>query len=185
MALGNICMVFGTATTHHPSSLQPGRIKPRRIEIMKRLMILTVGVCLLFATAPVMAQSAADEAAVRKFMEDSWTLIRKHDSKALGTLYSATCENFTGTLKGAAAMEKMWMDFFATNENIQMKQSEEIGIHFITPEVVAYKARYEVSGRIDSDGKPTPPSNNAGLFVLVKEDGRWLFETWHLRVITP
>ncbi len=35
---------------------------------MKYLIILTIGVCLLFASVPAMADQAADEAAIRKLM---------------------------------------------------------------------------------------------------------------------
>ncbi len=50
---------------------------------MKRLMILTVGRCLLFAAVPAMAQSAADEAAVRKANEE----MRRPQARRAGPTY--------------------------------------------------------------------------------------------------
>ncbi len=38
-------------------------------EIMKYLMILTIGICLLLTSAPAMADQAEDEAAIRKLIE--------------------------------------------------------------------------------------------------------------------
>ncbi len=48
---------------------------------MKYLMILTIGVCLLIGTVPVMADQAADEAAVRKVMEQVYTTANKHKQR--------------------------------------------------------------------------------------------------------
>lgn len=45
------------------------RWKNMGAEIMKRSMILFVGICVLFSSIPAMADQAADEAAVRKVVE--------------------------------------------------------------------------------------------------------------------
>jgi hypothetical protein len=65
-------------------------------------------------------------------------------------------------------MVQSWTNYFGNNENVQMKQYEEVGIHFITPDVAVYKARFEIGGRVDSNGESIPPSKHGGLWVLVR-----------------
>ena len=53
------------------------------VEIMKRLLVLTIGICLLLTSVPVMADQAEDEAAIRKAYQKLLTAFNNHDAKAM------------------------------------------------------------------------------------------------------
>ncbi len=140
---------------------------------MKALMIITVGVCLLLAVAPVMAQSAADEAAVREATEQFMAASNKHDVKAILALIDENCEIWTGTSKGRAGLQKWYEERFEQSE-AQLQLLEEIGIVFVTPDVAIHKFYEGYTGEFDSDGKPLPPAKGLRAYVYVKKDGKWL-----------
>jgi uncharacterized protein (TIGR02246 family) len=142
---------------------------------MKYLMILTVGVCLLFAAMPVMAQSTADEAAVREAEEKYIVTWNAHDAKALCATNVENSENWEGTRKGKVACEKAFEEYFAGSlKNFEVKLLDEVGIVFVAPDVAIYKARYAYSGTLDDEGKASPPGKTMYARVYVKKDGKWL-----------
>ena len=70
---------------------------------MKYLMILTVGVCLLFATVPAVADQAADEAAVREANEQRIAVWNAKDVKAYLAFFDEGCKiGFNGNPCAAA-----------------------------------------------------------------------------------
>lgn len=73
---------------------------------MRHLLILTVGVCLLFASVPAMAGQAEDEAAIRKIMKQREAAYNRHDVTALGAQLDETYESWTGSQKGRSGYEK-------------------------------------------------------------------------------
>jgi ketosteroid isomerase-like protein len=146
-----------------------------REDLMKCLLILTVGVCLLFASAPIVANQAEDEAAVKKAVEQTYASGNKHDIEAYMALCAESFESADGKIKGCAAWKKRTMDFFERQQNYRLKPVEVLDIHFVAPNVAIYKALQEVTGRVDEDGKPLPPGKNYVARVLVKEDDQWRF----------
>ncbi len=141
---------------------------------MRFLMILTVGVCLLLATVPVMAQSAADEAAVRDATEKYMAAYNNNDVKAMVALLDEKCETWRGDRKGRAAFAKTAEERFAQSPNRKVKLSEEIGIVFLSPDFAIHKFVEEHSGWLDEDGKPQPTFEALRGFVYMKKDGKWL-----------
>jgi ketosteroid isomerase-like protein len=122
---------------------------------------------------PVFDQ-AAEEAAIREFVEQWYADLNAHDIKSAFINMDENFENFSGSLKGRAANEEYWTELFEDGfKNAVYTQSEEIGIHFITPEVALYKDRYDFSGAFDKEGKPRPGKWSNG-WVLVKKNGKWL-----------
>lgn len=141
---------------------------------MKYLMILTVGVCILFASVPAMADQAEDETAIRKEVEKMAALSNKHDAEALGAPLTEDYENWTGSQKGRAAYVKNMSNLYDLNKDRQVKLLDEIGIVFVTPDVAIFKGRLETSGLHDADGKPLPPSKRLQAWIFVKKSGQWL-----------
>jgi hypothetical protein len=135
---------------------------------MKYLKILLVGVCLLFAAAQVMAQSAADEAAVREANEqriDAWNA--KDENAYPAFLHDDCTSGFDGAPCSAGAFREEW-------KNAKLKVVDDKGIVFITPDVAIYRYTQEGSGFVDANGNPTPPGRNQTLRVFVKKDDKWL-----------
>ena len=145
---------------------------------MRTFLILEVVVSLFALVTPaVQAQSAADEAAVRKANEQAMAAVNMHDAKAIGKAVAALStedtESLDGTRKGRAAVEKYFSELFA-GQHVHVKQLEEIGIHFVTPDVAIYRARVESTGWVGEDGKPRPPLKQLIAWVYAKQGGKWL-----------
>ena len=154
---------------------------------MRTFLILAVLVSISVSFAPaVQAQSAADEAAVREAAKQWIAAANAHDAKAIAkataALVTEDYEFWGGTVKGRAAYEK-WLSEFFTGQHVHVKQLEEIGIVFVTPDVAIYKARNEWSGFVDEDGKPIPPAKNLRANVYVKQGGKWLVAATFWRTI--
>ena len=142
---------------------------------MKYLMISLVGVCLLLTSVPAMADQAADEAAIRKLIEQDNEAFNKHDAKAMAVACAKNYESWNGKRKGPAAFEKMMAEYFANQKDVQAKELEVIGIIFLTPDVAIYKSRKQYTNRLDADGKPLPTGKILAASVFVKENGKWLW----------
>lgn len=150
---------------------------------MKYLMILTVGACLLFSSVPAMADQAEEEAAIREVMEQFFAEANKHDIKSALSLCVEDLENWTGSMKGRAAFEKYYTEFWGRNKDRQYELLDEIGIVFVTPDVAIYKYRDKATGGLDADGKPNPPQKRLNADVYVKKNGKWLTHSWYWRPI--
>ena len=138
---------------------------------MKRLMILTVGLCLLITVAPVMAQSAADEAAIKKANADRIAVWNAKDANAYPAFFDKDCTaSFDGGPCGADAFPEEW-------KNAKIRVVKDIGIAFITPGVAILRYTTENTGFLDANGKPGPPGKSQNARVYVKKDGKWLMAT--------
>ena len=93
----------------------------------------------------------------------------KHDFKAFAALHVEDFENWDGTAKGRASLEKLTLP-----ESFEAKLLDEIGIVFVTPDVAIYKYRFEMTGDVDAEGKPLPPTKRLSARVFVKKNGKWL-----------
>ena len=96
---------------------------------MRFLMILTVGVCLLFTAMPAIAQSAADEAAIREVSKQAWATYNAKDLKAFMACWGESHEGWDGNIKGLAGLEKAIAKQFKQSKDGQLKIVEEIGVH--------------------------------------------------------
>ena len=135
---------------------------------MKRLLILTVGICLLLTSVPLMADQAADEAAVRdaaRKLADTW------NAKDVEGHMSMVAESFVPWDGGEIGTEGYEQDLKDSN-NVQYSY-EEIGIVFVTPDVAVFREEGGFSGRVDSDGKPLPTQKGIANRLLVRKDGKW------------
>ena len=149
---------------------------------MKHLLILFVGICLLISV-PVMADQAADEAAIRAAVEQMFAAGNKHDAKALMSLCIEDFEGWSGETKGRAAWEEYMSGFFSRQKDLQYEMVDEIGIVFVTPDVAIYKFREKTTGLLDADGKTLPERKRLRADVYVKKDGKWLAATFFTRPI--
>ncbi len=151
---------------------------------MKYLVILTVGVCLLIATVPAVADQAEDAAAIMKMLVQSDVFINKKDAKALAGLMDEVNEDWDGSNKGRAAQEKASAEFMKNQKAYQYKALDEIGLIFVTPDVAIFKEYGEWSGYVDENGKTLPPGKGLYAGVVVKRNGKWLIAAEFTRPIT-
>jgi hypothetical protein len=66
---------------------------------MKYLMISLVGVCLLFASVPVMADQTADEAAIRAATKKFQDAMNEYDKDAAAALLDDSFQSWTVTAR--------------------------------------------------------------------------------------
>ena len=145
---------------------------------MKYLVILTVGTCLLLSSVPLMADQAADEAAIRnavKQINEAWN---KKDAKGMASGLIENFENWPGKRKGRKELSEYWASVKG-----QGKQLDEIGIIFVTPDVAIFKERVELTGMFDAAGKPLPPRKTLEAWVVVKKNGKWMGAAFFQRTI--
>ena len=136
---------------------------------MKYLVILTVGVCLLFAAVPAVAQNAADEAAIREATKQIIETVNSGDLTVHLDLYTDPYETFTGSQDRAAHQQ--------THErlkDLRLKMLDDLGVVFVTPDVAIHKFRQEVTGGVDDDGNTLPPSKSLNAEIYVKKGNKWM-----------
>ena len=170
---------------------------------MKYLMILTVGVFLLFASVPAVAQSTADEAAIREANEQRIAAWHAKDVKAYLAFYDDDCtQDWTGgpcmaEIRESGEFPEAWktgagrwdtsgttcMNCHNANANAKIKVDKEIGIAFITPDVAILRYTTENTGFLDADGKPVPPGKLQYATVYGKKDGKWLIASLLFQMI--
>ncbi len=136
---------------------------------MKYLMILTMGVCLLFAAMPAVAGQAADEAAIREVTKRLIETTNTRDIKGHLDVYADPFENIEASVDRAAHQQ--------THErlkDLRVKLLDDVGIVFVTPDVAIHKYRSESTGSIDDDGNPLPPSKSLIALIYAKKGDTWL-----------
>ncbi len=136
---------------------------------MRFLLILTVGVCLLIAAVPVMAQSAADEAAISSLLDGSKMAI--HDAESIADNYledGKYIRSDSSVLVGRAAIGEYYKRLFERNPDAKAKASVE-SLRFLKPDVAIALARGAVTDRTEE------PLTWKYLWiaVVVKQNGEW------------
>jgi uncharacterized protein (TIGR02246 family) len=149
---------------------------------MKHLLILAVGICMLISV-PAIAGQGEDEAAIREAAEKIVALYNSHNAKALVTHFDDSGEFWDGTNKGRAKLEEFFTNVFNRAKNVTLKQLEEIGIVFITPDVAIHKVRRQLTGMVDVEGNQVPDRKEMLARVFVKKNGQWLLAAWFTRPI--
>lgn len=139
---------------------------------MKKILVLLIGLGLFLVALPG-ADRSADEAAIRRAMEQMDEAYRLRDPKAFGELMAGDFENWLGTDKGRDVNVAASMEQLKRQPGAQYKRSGEIGIVFVAADVALYKAYWEFSGMNNGQGKPVPPVKLLGACVMVKREGKW------------
>lgn len=141
---------------------------------MKYPIIFKVGLCLLIAAAPAIAQSAADEASIKEALTQLETAYNKHDEKAVAGLWGETAIEYRRETKGREAIEKRIAGIFDRHKrSIQYKVLEELGFAFLTPDVALVRQRVVFTNRFDEGGESLPDNNELVAFVFVKKNNTW------------
>jgi uncharacterized protein (TIGR02246 family) len=119
---------------------------------------------------------AAEEAAIRKAMEENFATWNAKDVRTHAALYDEVAVPWEhGGKITKEGREKLLDTVFTKQKDAKAKITKEIGIVFLTPDVAIYKAYAERKGMVDGDGKAMPPSRGLGAWILVKKGGKWLF----------
>lgn len=141
---------------------------------MKYLMILMVGVCLLFAAVPAVADQAADEAAIKKANDRRLAAWHAKDVKVYLSYFTKDCtSNFAGGPCGGGLVRESGK-FPETWKNAKIEILKKGDVSFVTSDVAVLRYTSESSGFVDADGKPEPTGKDQIVGVYVKKEGKWL-----------
>jgi uncharacterized protein (TIGR02246 family) len=123
-----------------------------------------------------------DEKAIKdvliRFVE-AWN---RHDAKAFSMVFAedADLTNVRGMgAHGRAEVEKMHAPRFATNFKDSNQKITETKIRFITPDVAAVDARWEMTGAKGQDGQEIPLRKGLLNFIMKRSNGQWLIMIMH------
>jgi ketosteroid isomerase-like protein len=150
------------------------------VVVMKHLMILTVGICLLISV-PAMADQAADEEAIKKVIVDIFETHNRGDGAAMAAHYDGDgYYSYTGVATKAAAIEAVAE---RQKNKVKAKLIKEIGVVFLKPDVAIERRVTQYSGPKGIDGKPFKVWNLTAS-VLMKKNGKWLVTAQFYRPMT-
>ena len=138
---------------------------------MRFLVILTVGVCLLLASMPVIADQAADELAIKKAAAQMATAYSNQDAAGVAACYHEDGEMVrtdSSVLVGRTAIRQVYQEIFEISPEIGTKASVD-SIRFLKPDVAIILVRGTVTGRTVE-----PPTwKYLRTSVVVKSGGDW------------
>jgi uncharacterized protein (TIGR02246 family) len=122
--------------------------------------------------APTDAAREADADAVRAAVQDFIKVSDKADAKGLAALFTEEGEyvsNDGATLRGRAAMEDGYAQFFKKNPDVKLEVTID-SIRFVSQET----AVLEGAARSYKAGKPGEPTISRISTLFVREKGKWL-----------
>jgi ketosteroid isomerase-like protein len=142
-------------------------------------MILTIGMCLLIAAVPAVAQNAADEAAIREASKQSRELLNKGDIKGHLDMYADPFMVFGNAAAIRTGHETNHQESIARSKDnpANTKMLDEIGIVFLSADSAIHQFRVQDTGGIDEDGNAMPSPRKAYIArVYMKQNGKWLLK---------
>jgi ketosteroid isomerase-like protein len=125
----------------------------------------------------------AEEKAIREVISRIREAYGKKDAKVMADTADEKLYTFTETAEGSEAIERMFADFFEDNETMKLNPLEDMGVHFLTPNVAVFMGRYEFLDMVDAEGKPLPPQEFIGVNHYVKRNGQWKRASAYLRYL--
>ena len=105
-----------------------------------------------------------------------------HDAKAFSMVFAEDADftNVRGmSAHGRAEVERFHAPRFATNFKDSNQKITEIKIRFITPDVAAVDARWEMTGAKGPDGQDIPLRKGLLNFIMTRSSGQWLIMIMH------
>jgi uncharacterized protein (TIGR02246 family) len=154
----------------------------RRLGVIATLF---VSVSLTFPMAGVRAQSNssdAETAAVRKVIDDFVGAFNRHDARGWAMPFAEDGDftNVSGlTRHGRKEVEERFQGLFAGSLKAAHRTATVRHIRFVKPDVVAADAEWELVGSRAADGSENPVRKGIFTWVMVKQEGRWMFADFH------
>jgi uncharacterized protein (TIGR02246 family) len=146
---------------------------------------LFISVSLTVMIAGVRAQSNssdAETAAVRKVIDEFVGAFNRHDAHGWAQPFAEDGDftNVSGlTRHGRKEVEERFQGLFAGSLKIAHRTATVRHIRFVKPEVVAADAEWELVGSLAADGSENPVRRGIFTWVMVKQEGRWMFADFH------
>lgn len=143
------------------------------------------------AILPARGQSKptdADSAAIRQVIADFIDAFNRHDAHAWAAPLAEDGDftNVTGLyLHGRKDFEARFTELFANRLKTAHRTAKVRHIRFITPDVAAVDAEWELVGSKASDGSENPVRKGLFNFVATKQNGHWVFVVFEESEFAP
>jgi uncharacterized protein (TIGR02246 family) len=123
-----------------------------------------------------------DEKGIKQVLTGFVEAWNHHDAKAFSVVFAEDADftNVRGmSAHGRAEVEKFHAPRFATKFKDSNQKIAEIKIRFITPDVAAVDARWEMTGAKGPDGQDIPLRKGLLNFIMTRSSGQWLIMIMH------
>jgi uncharacterized protein (TIGR02246 family) len=118
-----------------------------------------------------------DEGAVRNVLAEYTVSWNRHDTAAVGRLFTENCDyvNITGVhWKGVQEIVQQHAELFQNRLKTAGRTLTGAEVRFSTPDVALVHATWDVTGSSHPTGKAVPVLKEITTMVMVKTDGKWL-----------
>ena len=147
--------------------------------------VALIAVSLLCAPQILRAQSSAtdaDSAAIRQVVAQWMDAFNRHDAQGWVApfLEDGDFTNVSGlALHGRKAVEERFQKLFAGALKDSHRTETIRHIRFVKPDVAAVDGEWELAGSRAADGAENPVRKGMFTWVMVKQDGHWMFADFH------
>ncbi len=144
-----------------------------------------------FAISPARGQSKStetDSAAIRQVITDFIDAFNRHDAHAWAMPFAEDGDftNVTGLyLHGRKDFEARFTELFTTRLKTAHRTATVRHIRFVTPDVAAVDAEWELVGSKASDGSENPVRKGLFNFVMTRQNGHWVFTIFQESEFAP
>jgi uncharacterized protein (TIGR02246 family) len=144
-----------------------------------------------FAISPARGQSKstdADSAAIRQVIADFIDAFNRHDAHAwaMPLAEDGDFTNVTGLyVHGRKDFEARFTELFASRLKAAHRTATVRHIRFVTPDVAAVDAEWELGGSKASDGSENPVRKGLFNFVVTRQNGHWVFAVFQESEFAP
>ena len=138
-----------------------------------------------FPGLSVRAQSNSSDpesAAIRQVVDRFVDAFNAHDAHAWAMPFAEDGDftNVTGlTLHGRKAVDERFRGLFAGPLKDAHRTATVRHVRMVKPDVAAVDAEWELVGSKAADGSENPVRKGIFTWVMVKQDGRWMFADFH------
>ncbi len=123
-----------------------------------------------------------EEKGIKQVLTDFVEAWNHHDAKAFSMVFAEDADftNVRGmSAHGRTEVESVHAPRFATNFKDSNQKITEVKIRFITPDVAAVDARWEMTAAKSPDGQEIPLRKGLLNFVMTRQGGKWLITVMH------
>jgi len=115
----------------------------------------------------------AEEEAIREALEEILVAYGNYDGKAMSELSHDPFIMYEGVFEGRSSIDSLWENLLRMWKTQKVVPLEDLGVHFLTPDVAIWRGSSEFVDRLDAEGQPLPPQQVVGATVFVKTEGKW------------
>jgi uncharacterized protein (TIGR02246 family) len=123
-----------------------------------------------------------DEKAIKQVLADSVEAWNRHDAKAFSMVFAEDADftNVVGmSAYGRTEIEKFHAPMFATRFKDTHLTITDTKIRFISSDIAAVDARWEMTGAKGRDGQEIPLRKGLLNFTMTRSNGQWLIMIMH------